>query len=293
MTEVESNLLNEINKFHCELYYDQQSFTDEDLIVKLNDVIDFYNFLDACRNLLLPESSSNTLFRKCGFMRINNDNNSIVPYVVKNKRKYLPIFYFDGETKSLEEKAITLENFDLAYLKFCCKMHGIKTDLFSGDKCLVTSLEQIKSYFTEDTIFEDFWPTQRLRPTPPVQENGNHSRGQAAAGTAVAVPSARRSVSSKKNRWDSPVRFDNNQKTNSFAATTNAYRTSLGSNSTMTNFTATTFSSPYPPTQSMKQSHSTQRKESIPPENVNIALIFVFIFLIALILNFSLRFTEK
>lgn len=52
--------------------------------------------------------------------RINGE--SVVPYTVKEGTKYVPLFYFEGETDHLKLKSETVNGWDLAYLKFCCKV---------------------------------------------------------------------------------------------------------------------------------------------------------------------------
>ena len=54
------------------------------------------------------------------YFRINGE--SVVPYTVKEGTKYVPLFYFEGETDHLKLKSETVNGWDLAYLKFCCKV---------------------------------------------------------------------------------------------------------------------------------------------------------------------------
>ena len=74
---------------------------------------------------------------------------------------------------------------DLAYLKFCCKVQGIRNELFANDICKVgvylvlshdrsipelynsltlifqvVALEEIKGHFPSGTTFEDYWPAK-------------------------------------------------------------------------------------------------------------------------------------
>ena len=57
---------------------------------------------------------------RCGFFRINGE--SVVPYTMKEGVKYVPLFYFEGETDHLKLKSDKVDGWDLAYLKFCCKV---------------------------------------------------------------------------------------------------------------------------------------------------------------------------
>ena len=85
-----------------------------DLVVPMTDVKEFYNFLHFCYKKIV-------LKRKCligdksGFFQI--DKESVVPYIVKNNIKYLPFFYFEGETDHLELTLDSIDSWDLAYLK--------------------------------------------------------------------------------------------------------------------------------------------------------------------------------
>lgn len=55
-----------------------------------------------------------------------------------------------------------MEGWDLAYLKFCCKVQGIRSELFANDTCKVVALEEIKGHFPQGTTFEDYWPAKVL-----------------------------------------------------------------------------------------------------------------------------------
>ncbi|XP_026289035.1 uncharacterized protein LOC113214011 isoform X2 [Frankliniella occidentalis] len=156
ITEAEARLLNDINVRHCDYQFGRDPFTTKDLVVRLQDADEFYTFLDVCYNKLLPQNNTNS--NKCGFIRI--DGESVVPYILRNGTKYVPVFYFEGDTCSLIQKSETLEGWDLAYLKFCCKVQGIKAELFEKDNCSVISLEDINGFFPADTNFEDYWPSK-------------------------------------------------------------------------------------------------------------------------------------
>lgn len=158
ITDAEGRLLNEINVRHCDYQFGREQFTTRDLIVRLSDAEEFYNFLDACYNKLLNGSQNVT--DRCGFIRINQE--SVVPYTVYNDQKFVPLFYFEGETDNLKLKAEKLEGWDLSYLKFCCKVQGIRNELFAHDSCSVISLGDIRNYFPPGTLFEDYWPKKTL-----------------------------------------------------------------------------------------------------------------------------------
>lgn len=197
ITEAEARLLNEINNKHCEMQFGRETFTTKDLVVKLKDAHEFYTFLDVCYSKLLHNGIDGK--EKCGFIRINNE--SVVPYTVKNDNKFVPLFYFEGETDNLKLKAEKLEDWDLAYLKFCCKVQGIRNELFASETCSVISLSDIKSYFPSGTVFEDYWPS-KVVDSQLLFQKGSVPTGNAAswikAPPALAVPPAPTSVTVNK-----------------------------------------------------------------------------------------------
>ncbi|XP_013183800.1 uncharacterized protein LOC106129698 [Amyelois transitella] len=156
ITEIEARLLNEINNRHCDGQFGRDPFTQKDLVVRLSDAYEFYNFLDVCYNKLLRGTTNAK--DKCGFIRINKE--SVVPYTVRDNQKFVPLFYFEGETDNLKLKADQLKGWDLSYLKFCCKVQGIRNELFASETCSVISLSDIKSYFPPGTEFEEYWPNK-------------------------------------------------------------------------------------------------------------------------------------
>jgi hypothetical protein len=148
ITDSECKLLNEINLKHADCHYGKEAFTSKDLIVRMNDAKEFYRFLDLCyKKLVLKKSNSSD---RCGFFRINGE--SVVPYTVMGGPKYVPLFYFEGETDHLKLKSDTVDGWDLAYLKFCCKVQGIRNELFSGEVCRVVALDEIKQHFPQGML---------------------------------------------------------------------------------------------------------------------------------------------
>ncbi|KAK2587337.1 hypothetical protein KPH14_003054 [Odynerus spinipes] len=164
ITDAESKLFNEINIKHCDNQFGRDQFTCKDLVVRLSDAKEFYTFLDVCYTKLTAGTNpsvsggGHNKAEKCGFIRINKE--SVVPYTVKDGLQYVPLFYFEGETENLKLKAEKLEGWDLSYLKFCCKVQGIRNELFASETCSVISLSDIKSYFPPGTGFEDYWPNK-------------------------------------------------------------------------------------------------------------------------------------
>jgi len=159
ITDSEAKLLNDINQNHSDCMYGTEMFlAGKDYIVRLDDVIELYTFVDVCFNLLMCNYSNPDIGEKCGFIRINNSV-SIVPYCIIDNQKYVPLFYFEGRTENLSLRAEKLEHFNLAYLKFCCKVQGLRNDILTRDSWTVVNFDYIKNYYPPETSFEEFWPS--------------------------------------------------------------------------------------------------------------------------------------
>ena len=67
------------------------------------------------------------------------------------------IYFLKVNTLSLS-KNVAFEN-DLR-VKFCCKVQGIRNDLFAIDTCKVVPYEEIKGHFPPGTTFDEYWPVK-------------------------------------------------------------------------------------------------------------------------------------
>jgi hypothetical protein len=170
ITDNESKLLNEINVRHADSAYGKEAFTTKDLVVKVEEAEEFYKFLHLCHKKLVARKSNAS--DRCGFLRINGE--SVVPYTIKNGAKFVPLFYFEGETSELSLTSNSVSGWDLAYLKFCCKVQGIRNELFNKELCKVVALDEIKSHFPQGTTFEDYWPANHSLEPAKVRQVANN-----------------------------------------------------------------------------------------------------------------------
>ena len=159
ITEIECKLFNEINQKHCDFQFGMDVFTISDLIVPLTDANELYEFLDSCYTKLIRGTS--TTVKRCGFIRINKE--SVVPYVISNNEKHVPLFYFEGDVDDIKSLSSQIIGWDLAYLKFCCRVQGINNSLYTCDSCIGINLRVIKENFLPETEFEDYWPNTQTR----------------------------------------------------------------------------------------------------------------------------------
>ncbi len=85
-----------------------------------------------------------------------------------------------------------------AYLKFCCKVQGIRNELFASETCRVVALEEIKQHFPQGTTFEDYWPAKGSIEPVHAQRisagNWTQRPATAAAPTPSVLPPAKPSI---------------------------------------------------------------------------------------------------
>lgn len=160
-TKAEAKLLEEINKKHCDGFYGNELFTDKDLIYPLQDAVQLHDYLSFC--YMKITKSGVTDDQRCGFIKIINDDKiNLVPYVLAKGNKFVPVFYFDGDCDYLEKGAVELKGWDLAYLKFVCKIQGIRRVLYDKEMVEVVELEYLKKFFLPGTKFEIGWEIDTL-----------------------------------------------------------------------------------------------------------------------------------
>ena len=78
-----------------------------------------------------------------------------------------------------------VEGWDLAYLKFCCKVQGIRHELISAKYCDVVALDDIKDLFSSGTTFEDYWPNKSCLELPKKTRQTTQQSSSSPAGAAA------------------------------------------------------------------------------------------------------------
>lgn len=159
VTMAEAKLLNEINLVHCDQYYGKEQFTENDKICSLQDVLERYEYLSFCYTKITKQEYSTD--QRCGFIKIDKAN--LVPYVLVDDKKFLPLFYFEGDCEYLEKNTVNLEGWNLVYLKFVCEIQGIRRALYDTENIEVVDLEYVKNLFLPGTEFEVCWKIESLR----------------------------------------------------------------------------------------------------------------------------------
>lgn len=164
ITNSEAKLFNEINKKYCNYAYGPHDFiSSKDYIVRLEDALEFYKFLNVCYKKV--KSNIHDHVTQFGYININSD---FIPYFTKYNQQYIPLLYFEGQTNDLLLRSVELKNWNLAYLKFCFKIMGIFEHLYNSDSCTVVSLNDLKRYLSPDTVYTDFWPFDKINEYSPL-----------------------------------------------------------------------------------------------------------------------------
>jgi len=141
-------LINEINHKHCEDMFGKDAFKEEADLVSLGDVKRFYNYLELCRKKLVLKKSGGK--DKCGFIRVNKKD--VIPFIHKDEKKCLPLFFFEG----LQGQGVEATGWDMAYVRFVCLVHKINHPALKKDKCEVIDMEEIKQNLGPNV--ENYWP---------------------------------------------------------------------------------------------------------------------------------------
>jgi len=153
ITAAECRLLNDINTNHTGGYFGKTSFNEKDTVIKLKDATEYTNYVLLCYRRIVKKEVNPT--DRCGFVIIGGDG--ILPYVRYNDKKCIPLFYLEDEdiTAEISKASIKIGGWDMVYLKFCCKIQGIKATLYASDECKVVPLDKV---IPDGTQCEDYWP---------------------------------------------------------------------------------------------------------------------------------------
>jgi len=171
VTQSEARLLNEVNHKHCDSGFGRVTFTKKDFVIRLEDAKEIHAFFQTCYKKTVLKIS--TRMDRCGFYRI--DGKRTIPFTrcQTTKTRYIPLFYFQGGVERMKSnQIITLKGWDVAYLKLCCVVQGVKPDLFAEEALKVAKFEDIGSYLPEFTVFEEYWPGPNIESWEKVAEGG-------------------------------------------------------------------------------------------------------------------------
>jgi len=156
VSEAEAKLLLEINSRHMNNAHNNAPWI-KDLLVDKEELENLVKFLKLAHSKMILKASLTD--EKCGFLRISGgEENGTVPYVRISGEKFIPAFFFEGETEQMEEQ--TVSGWDWAHLRLCCTVQGVKEELIQGDTCQCVALQELSSNFSAGTSFEEYWPAK-------------------------------------------------------------------------------------------------------------------------------------
>lgn len=116
-TGAECQLLNEINEMHCDRQFDAQPFTCDNLLVRLEDAEQLYEFINFAYNSLPDGQIPNV--DKCGW--IERSPKDAMAFTVVDGERYIPMIYFD----EMEfDDCDYVEGWPVVYLKFALNLEG-------------------------------------------------------------------------------------------------------------------------------------------------------------------------
>ena len=153
VTSNERRLLYEINNGHCNSSFGRTELFMNDLLVRSEDFCQYFTYLSLCQARISPQKLDGE--KRFGFLRINKTND--VPYVVVGGQKMIPCFYFE-EAGDGSLREVDISGWDWTYLKFCCKVQGVKQAMLTGSSCPCVSEGDLKSLLPVGTTFQEYWP---------------------------------------------------------------------------------------------------------------------------------------
>ena len=153
VTSSERRLLYEINNDHCNSSFGRTELFMNDLLVRSEDFCQYFTYLSLCQARISPQRLDGE--KRFGFLRINNTSD--VPYVVVRGQKMIPLFYFE-EAGGGGVREVDVSGWDWTYLRFCCKVQGVKQAMLTGSSCPCVSQGDLKTLLPMGTSFQEYWP---------------------------------------------------------------------------------------------------------------------------------------
>lgn len=146
VTNKEAKLLNEINTEHCAYEYGRQTFNSRDLIVKLEDFIEFYNIVK--KNF--PESATKLAKPKPppvegGWVQVNY---TVVPYILRANSRFVPLSVIRNSAGLLSEVVVDYQPVtpeECKYLNDICKKAGLTFTFPASVKVIPLETVTLKS----------------------------------------------------------------------------------------------------------------------------------------------------
>lgn len=159
MLQIEAELMNEINVEHNDSSYPFKFFAEDELL-RMEDVQQITQYLLHCNQKLIGGNQYKV--EKFGMVKIavQKDREIIVPYVMKNKMRMVPVCLVKPIKNGRLFPTTALTHFDLLYMKFLCNISGTEADWRKHCfRCvpLRTVIRPLMVY-SDGVWFRDYWP---------------------------------------------------------------------------------------------------------------------------------------
>lgn len=265
MTSTEAAVYNDINLNHADRAFGQK-FSTNDLVVKVDDVIEMHKF-----NLFV-QAKLNTKTRsdddRCGFISVGD---AVVPFVVVDGVKLVPKFMLDidGDRSEVDAHGVTVSGWDLVYLKFACLYIGLRRDVFlTLPEIPCCLLQRTTEFLPAGTTVQETWPDEspllsqmsNVEGTSPAAAIGWYQVPEPMAGVVKVENS-----DSIHNSGNNSYGFNNNDNSNSFNNNCNNSICSSGNNSNSFNYNGSNLSKDRAPPNRPLHQRPVHPKAATPP----------------------------
>lgn len=145
----------------------------KDYIASLEDTMNFYYFIKLCYRCLRNRVEPDDIYQ-FGYVKLHLLTCfKVVPYVLINNIKYLPLFYFNDVTTQIRRHAVPIKGLNMSFIKFCCKVQGIEYNIIEVDQCKGLSLDAVKRRSPKVvSVDEHFWP-KKIHPALNIFNNNS------------------------------------------------------------------------------------------------------------------------
>lgn len=146
MNSCQRAVFDRINYCFCDNIFVPNLTTRKDLMISLKDLIDMLKFLKFCETY--TSSPAINLDNRCGYINIDN---CIMPFVKIENEIYVPSAYFEKVPGDLVLYDVYGD--DLWYMKYCCLLLNVYSDIHNKTKCISIKLADIRKYFSSISFY--------------------------------------------------------------------------------------------------------------------------------------------
>lgn len=169
MNRAETYLMTEINEWHNNGMYSQK-FTQKDSLIKLEDAMDIFKYVDECMNkLTVGHQYRMTSARLARIWLPKSKQDIVLPYIMKNSQRFVPVHILFASNNIPEMLDVTnLTDIDVMYMRFL--LNVLKINLTSQQfEIPCVNLDRIVEYLTASQggpidYDDNYWPSKENTP---------------------------------------------------------------------------------------------------------------------------------